>query len=93
MAIWNCASSPVWQAPTPNSGRRHAIGLYDIIPRIVTAHPDPLFDMVDRHAQQHQPINTAQVALEQKPGFIAQQPPGFIHSSTYLDHIVSLSHP
>ena len=42
--------------------------------------------MVDRHAQQHQSPGAAQIALEQEAGLIAQQPPGFIHSSANLDH-------
>lgn len=69
------------------SGRCHALSLHDIVAGIETAHPNPLFDMIDRYAEKDEAIAATQIALEQEAGFVAQQPAGFVHSSANLDHL------
>ena len=91
-------SRPVWQEDQAGgSGRGDAVRFDDAVASVVAADPDPLFDQIDRDAQQHQPVAAAPIALEQEAGGVADQSTRFIHSracfcSSYI-HRFSLSRP
>jgi len=75
------------------SGGRYAIRLDNAVASVEALYANPLFDMIDRHPQQDEAVTAAQITLEQEAAIVTQQPASFIHSSAYLCHAVSLSHP
>jgi hypothetical protein len=46
--------------------------------------------MINGHAKHYEAECAAEIALEQKPGIVAEQPARFIHPSANLDHAVNL---